>query len=661
MHFLRKWPLLLALVLSFTVGASAHAFTDITTKTYEYSAINTVIQNGWMTGMSTSTFGYGATINADDWLYMLMFLRTSDACPEFGTTPNTYWTSATIRACLSGAGVPIVFNDPRSVRRDEAMQQLFALRRRSFAFTQLQTKPAGYLEPLDLTDAAMNRQGALIAADRLKLIFRSSNHLYPGRPLLREDAALAVTRFVSWEKQGGSDKETNETQILSKEAVINHWRDVDTDLYVVQVKTGGDTVLRPILPRRSFNPAPDPKKEKLRDEFVYEPVSALAEQNGALAAINGSFFNVEWPWGALEDTTIVNGTSVLERTDRSTFVVCGDNTFYIGKYDQKTLKSLKCTPLHALGAGPRFITAGKIVTTPTSEGFDEYTQWERRAGNNARTAIAISKDRKTTYLIIVAGKSYPAFGRGGSSLGVFLKDKYPDLSDAMMYDGGSSTELYANHQVVVGMGVSGSKAERAVVSALGVFSKKADEAAKKQWKKTQEASWDASSVTIQVPKPTDFLAWQKVKDAKQAGTSIQLSGSRASQLQVLDSSDGTTKTYALTFDLFLKDTTSSLILLRREGHHERGWNIPTELHVINPKDGSDTDLIKLLNYTPVANRPDLKTLDVITTRKTGIVLGDASGRAWFYYAKDKQLSPATFVVPKAKTKNLAKTMIKTKK
>jgi exopolysaccharide biosynthesis protein len=627
----------------------AEGLTDVTTKTFEYEAITSGLERGWIKPLTTNAFGYGAHISPDDWFFLLMFLRTSDACPELGSTPNAYWTKDNIQTCLAGAGVPTLTAQLDRVRRDEAMQQLFALRRRSFAFQRLQTKPVDYVDPLDLAEVASNRQGAMIAADRLKLIFRSSQKLLPAAPLLREDAVFSVWRFLDWEKQGGTDQETKDEQVISKEAKLTHWRDLDTDIYVVQVKTGGDTTIRPILPRRSFNPAKDPKTEKVRDEFVYQPVSALAKESGALAAINGSYFNVEWPWGALEDVAIVNGKTYLERTDRSTFVVCQDGSLYIGKLVAATLQNLKCKPQQALGAGPMFLAGGEILTEASKESFDEYTQWERRVGKNARTAIAISKDRKMAYLIVVAGKSYPAFGRGGSSLGAFLKSKYPDLESAMMFDGGGSSALYANGDLLVGMGVSGGQTERSVVSALGVFSLKADKLSVTAVKKEQAKRWDSEVVRIKVPKPTKAFAWEKVSDVVSKKVEVEMMGARGSGLQ-LKTGKGVGKSFDLTFDLLAESTSTALILTRRQGTHERGWKIPTELQIIDPKDGSATDIIKLFGYLPEVQKPDLKTFDVLAVRPTGIVFGDATGRVWFYYAKDKQLSPAKLLEPAKTTK-----------
>jgi exopolysaccharide biosynthesis protein len=635
---------LTALFVALPFGASAATFSDVTSSTYERSAINQVIASGWMKPLTATTFGYGVNIAPDEWLYMLMFLRTSDACPEFGTQPNVYWTAENIRSCLAGAGVPVATASPTQVRRDEAMQQLFSLRRQSFAFQQLQAKPAGFVDPADMADIPANRVGAMIAAARLKLLFRSNNKLLPASPLLREDAALSVTRFHDWENQGGVDEETNDKLTISKDAVLDHWRDLDTDIYVISVKIGGDTEIRPILPYRSFKPSKS-VTSTVRDEFVYEPVSALAKESGALAAVNGSYFNVQWPWGALEDVAIVDGKTVLSRTDRSTFIVCTNGKMYVSTYNAKQLKAVACTPKQALGAGPLFMSKGLVLTQSTKEGFDEYTQWERRVGSNARTAVAVSSDHKTGYIIAVAGKSYPAFGRGGSTLGAFLKSKYPDIGDAMMFDGGGSTALFAKGRLLVGSGESGNTTERSVVSALGVFSKIAELAAQKAFKAEQAKRWDSGAVVVKTAKPTKAFAWQTAKKAKGSGLSLTLVGSRGSAIKVVDAKDNV-QVFNVTFDLVAYNATSGLTIARREGAHEKGWKIPTELHVFNPKDGSDTDIIKLFSYIPAAQKPDLKTFDALSFGKTGIFFADATGRSWYYYAKDRQISPATFTPPK---------------
>ncbi|MFZ2804110.1 MAG: phosphodiester glycosidase family protein, partial [Patescibacteria group bacterium] len=624
-------------------SAQTVTFSDVSSKAPEKAAITKAISSGWMLPVTTSTFGYGAPISPDDWLRVLMFLRTSDACPELGTKPNQYWTADNVRNCLSGAGVPIDTSSTTMLPRDVAMQQLFALRRHDFAFTQLATEPAGYVAPTDLSSVPANMQGAMVAADRLELLSTTNNQILPNAPLLREDAAFAVTSFENWEQQGGVDTETDAQQTLNQDATMDHWRDLDTDIYVIQVKMGGDSEIKPILPRREFNPSPNATTTQ-RDEYVYEKVSDLAQDTGALAAVNGSYFDVDWPWGALEDVAIIDGKMLLTRSDRSTFIVCTNGKMYVSEYDADKLRAEGCTPEQALGAGPMFMSGGNILTTSTNEGFDEYTEWERRVGSNARTAIAVSSDHKTGYIISVAGNSYPAFGRGGDSLGAFLQSKYPGMSDAMMFDGGDSSTLYAGGKVLVGAGAAGSQVQRAVVSAVGVFSKKQEAAAAAQFAKDAPKYWDKETVDVAMQAPTKSFAWQPVKSAKIKGETISTSGSRGASVKLVDASNKK-ETFSFTFDLIAYGATSTLTIARREGTDENGWHIPTEIHVLNPKDGSDTDIIKLLAYMPAAEQPDLKTFDAVAFGKTGIIFGDASGRYWYYYAKTKQFSPAKFTPP----------------
>lgn len=636
---------LLACVFTLPIEAHAQSFTDVTAKTFERAAITGFVERGWMFPHAPTTFGYGQPITPEEWRYLLMFLRTDDACPEFGMTATAHWTAENISACLFGAGVPVQTERPDRIRRDEAMQQLFALRRRGFAFQDLEARPTGFVEPKDIAEIPEQRTGAMIAADRLKLLFRTSNALLPAAPLLREDAALSVSRFMEWEAQGGTDKETEDETILSKDAVMSHWRDLDTDIYVIRMKTGGDTIVKPIVPRRSFFPSENPNATSVRREFVYEPVSSLAKDSGAIAAVNGSYFNTQEPWGAFEDVAMVDGAMILERTDRSTFIVCKNGLLYIGTYQQKALGAKGCVPQHMLGAGPLFLSDGAVLTESTKEGFDEYTQWERRVGTNARTAVGISADRKTLYLIVVAGKSYPAFGKGGVSLGGFLKERYPDIAHAMMYDGGGSSTLVAKGRVLVGMGVSGSRSERPVISALGIFSKKAEQTRPAAEAKERARRWDPSKTTIRIELPKTLPVWQTAKQAKDANEGVVMSGTRGSSIQLVDAKKKT-HTFSFIFDRLLREPISGLTLTRREGKHDKGWMIPTELRILDPRDQSNTDVIRLLSLIPAAQRPDLKTFDVVAFRPTGVVFGDGSGRHWFYYAKQKQLSPAVFTVKK---------------
>lgn len=615
---------------AFAVSVQGATWNDVKTTAFEKTAIDAVYAVDWIEPLADHVFGYAKPISRPDWLRALMFLRTADACPEFGRQPNAFWSEENIRGCLSGAGVPLD-DGVGELRRDVAMQQLFALRRRSFAFQALETEPPGYVAPPDLKSAAENRRGALVAADRLKLIYRRSGKIAPADIFLREDAALALYRFDQWEKQGGVDGETKSDIKLHKDVTLSHWKDLDTDIYVVSVKTQGDAFVRPILPRESFNPAADPKKEKLRDEFVYEKTSALAERDRALAAVNGSYFNLEWPWGALEDTAVLDGATLLERSDRSTFIVCKNGRMLIGKYDKKKLKQLACVPEQALGAGPLFLDQGAAVVKNNKEGFDEYTQWERRVGSNARTAVAVSKNGRTAYLVTVAGKSYPAFGKGGTSLGAFLKSKYPDIQTAMMLDGGGSTALVAQDKTLVAAGKAGSTGERAVVSALGVFSRKIDKSRLAEEAKLTAAAWTKSLLKLDFYAPTSTATWV-------SGSSAKL------RLAVASNLEDTTR--AAKYTRLTTNANGKFVLARKDATHEQGWKIPLSFDLLNADEKND--LMEKLERVPTKYALDLKTLNVALFGKNYLILKDAADKYLAYGLKSKKFSPVEFKTPPKK-------------
>src|SRR5262245_7688106 len=99
--------ILASLMLTLVGAAPAFGYTDVTSKTYERYEIASAISKGWIAPLNAYLFGYGVTITQREWQYMLMFLRSSDACPEFGRIPTVNWTTENIKGCLAGAGVPL--------------------------------------------------------------------------------------------------------------------------------------------------------------------------------------------------------------------------------------------------------------------------------------------------------------------------------------------------------------------------------------------------------------------------------------------------------------------------------------------------------------------------------------------------------------------------
>ena len=91
-------------------------------------------------------------------------------------------------------------------------------------------------------------------------------------------------------------------------------------------------------------------------------------------------------------------------------------------------------------------------------------------GSNPRTAIGLSEDEKTLYLITVDGRSDKSIGMTQTELAEFLKEK--EIYTAMNLDGGGSTTMVArrlgNDFLDVVNNVS-STWQRSVTNAIGVF------------------------------------------------------------------------------------------------------------------------------------------------------------------------------------------------
>lgn len=177
--------------------------------------------------------------------------------------------------------------------------------------------------------------------------------------------------------------------------------------------------------------------------------STIAEENGAVAAINGGGFSDKSPdgklWagtGAFPDGIIVsNGKTIYSSVSPSTKVsVTGftkDGIMIIGSYSINDLKKLGVTEaLSFNGINSRLIVNGKAQI-----------HGDGGQGLNPRTAIAQKQDG-TILLLVIDGRKYLQLKAGAS-----LKD-IQDIFlsygawNASNLDGGSSSTMYYNGEVI---------------------------------------------------------------------------------------------------------------------------------------------------------------------------------------------------------------------
>lgn len=197
----------------------------------------------------------------------------------------------------------------------------------------------------------------------------------------------------------------------------------------------------------------DPKKAQIEVGFADAEgdsllkTSTLAQQNKALAAINGSFFDMK-KGGAVDlirvkgrtlDTTQINKNRLAEHQQSALIM------------DKNGLKIVRAKDSTDLG-WDKNLAFSEVMTTGPLLIFDKKKHpLSISAFNNnrhPRSCVGITKNNKILFLTVD--------GRTAESQGVSLPEltrimQWLDCRDAINLDGGGSTTLYIENQGVVNM------------------------------------------------------------------------------------------------------------------------------------------------------------------------------------------------------------------
>ncbi|MDD3925883.1 MAG: phosphodiester glycosidase family protein [bacterium] len=191
-----------------------------------------------------------------------------------------------------------------------------------------------------------------------------------------------------------------------------------------------------------------------------ETVSSIARRNGALAAVNGGYFDRSGrPLGALIIEGRWEGYPLLNRS-----ALYIDKTGAISFGTEPALPSIEplsdSTPWYCLGAGPRLVEQGQMKITAREEAFRD----DIAVGRAPRTGLGLAADG-TVVLAVVDGR------QPGISIGMTLEELATLLlnlgaRDALNFDGGGSSALYLDGTI---LNSPSDGRERPVASALAVF------------------------------------------------------------------------------------------------------------------------------------------------------------------------------------------------
>ena len=182
-----------------------------------------------------------------------------------------------------------------------------------------------------------------------------------------------------------------------------------------------------------------------------EKLSLLAQKEGALAAINGGYFAKEGgPLGLIIIDGKIMYENIKKRPPRTCFGMTADKKFIFDRvYAQDDKISTKDgtnwdNVVYAIGAGPRLIKNGEIYVNAEDEEL-------AKNGNNitkkaGRSALAVTSEDK---LLLMTVSGYT----GNEGQGICLDPLAGRLQklgalDAMNLDGGGSTAMYLQNDII---------------------------------------------------------------------------------------------------------------------------------------------------------------------------------------------------------------------
>ena len=232
-----------------------------------------------------------------------------------------------------------------------------------------------------------------------------------------------------------SYKDDNITVNLSETTVNN------TQVYVADVTVSSSEYLKTAFAQNSFG------------TNVTAKTSVTAADNDAILAVNGDYYGANSSGYVIRNGVVYRDT-VRENSNNGDLVIYKDGSFKIIYEDQISAEQLvKDGVINLLAFGPALVENGEVVVGKNQE-------VGQAMASNPRTAIGIIDENH--YIIVVSD------GRTSESEGLSLYQlaevmKYYCAKTAYNLDGGGSSTLYFNGQVINKPTTGGNKiSERAV-------------------------------------------------------------------------------------------------------------------------------------------------------------------------------------------------------
>ena len=201
--------------------------------------------------------------------------------------------------------------------------------------------------------------------------------------------------------------------------------------------------------------APGIQLRATQEDERQRTVSSYTGLVGAQAAINGDFFSYDgyWPTGL----AIGAGEYWHGDTDWNGFVAFGRDRAWISDPVESWAEPSDWMD-EAVGGYPKLVEDGVALSSYSSAP-------SHCTSLNPRSAVGLSEDRRTLWLVVVDGRSSASDGMTCQELGALLMDLGADT--ALNLDGGGSSTLWAEAYGVVNDPSDGS--QRTVANHLAVW------------------------------------------------------------------------------------------------------------------------------------------------------------------------------------------------
>ena len=242
--------------------------------------------------------------------------------------------------------------------------------------------------------------------------------------MLMDTFLLTKVYVVADDKK--ENKSDNDTENEQQEAVstgttysddniqitLTEYRENDTTVYVADVVLSSPEYLQTAFAQSSYG------------RNVTEKTSEMAQDAGAILAINGDYYGAQKKGYVIRDGVLYRDTA---KTDQQDLVIYEDGTMKIISEDEVTAEELlEEGTKEVLSFGPALITDGEIAVTESDE-------VGKAMASNPRTAISDGRTEESE------GLSLLELAQFMDSLGV---------KTAYNLDGGGSSTMYFNGEVI---------------------------------------------------------------------------------------------------------------------------------------------------------------------------------------------------------------------